>query len=298
MPEELGGGANGWRMESPDGVPVGVQRALLEVVAARGGERALLGLGERVAGVVDQPLLFVMLNARSVIDLLDKEQRFNRFFHSHHRVRIHEHTQDQVVLEHYGFDAAPARVESLFVLGLHLVLFGQIGCSGLSVRFPASDHPDDTLAGPDYGAPPAGNVACWRIAWQRFQARREPMVGLDELLLGQARPRDLSEDESTVARLRRLVEQDLAHRWTVAEVAAGLHTSGRSLQRELSAADTTFSRELERARVEAAKRLLADPKRSVTEIGYVCGFSDGAHFSRRFKALAGLSPAAFRAQRA
>lgn len=285
-------------LASPDGVPVLVQRRLLEAVAARGGDGALLDLAAQLPAVADQPLLFVMLNARSVADLLDKEQRFNRFFHSHHRVRIHELAEGHVVLEHHGADDTPARVESLFVLGLHLVLFEQIGCSGLSVRFVDSEQPERAVTGPPYPAPPAGKVMCWRIAWDAFTARREPMVGLDELLLQQASPRDLSADESLPARLRRLVSQDLAHRWTVAEVAAGLHTSSRSLQRELSSADTTFSRELERARVDMAMRLLADPAHSVTEVGYVCGFSDGAHFSRRFKAVVGEAPVTWRKQRA
>ena len=93
-------------------------------------------LARRMTAAVDQPLLFVMLNARSVSDLLDKEQRFNRFFHSHHRVRIHAQASDHVALEHLGLDDSPARVESLFVLGLHLVLFEEIGCAGLSVSFP------------------------------------------------------------------------------------------------------------------------------------------------------------------
>jgi AraC-like DNA-binding protein len=52
---------------------------------------------------------------------------------------------------------------------------------------------------------------------------------------------------------------------------------------------------------EATKRirelLLEDPSRgwSLTEIGYLCGFSDAAHFSRDFRSSIGTSPSEFRA---
>jgi AraC-like DNA-binding protein len=290
-------GIDAAQLDSPDGVPVELQRRLLAEVARRGGEAALLSLGRVLAGATDQPLLFVMLNSSSVDDFLDKEQRFNRFFHSDHRVRVLERAQRHVVLEHVGERGPPARSESLYVLGLHLELFRLIGCEGLCASLPESDDGDWVLRPPAWDEPPGGQRAHlrWRVAWERFAPRREPMAGLDELLLRQSAPRDLAEAEGTVERAERIVQRDLAHRWTVGEVAAALHTSGRTLQRELSAAGTSFSRLLDRVRVETAASLLRDPERSITEVGYVCGFSDGAHFSRRFKARMGAAPAAWRA---
>lgn len=291
IPADIDGAA----LSSPDGTPVAVQRRLLREVARRGGDGLLLTLGAQMTGMVKEPLLFVMLNARSIADLLDKEQRFNQFFHSHHRIRVLESGQTHVALQHYGLVDTPVRQESLFVLGLHLEMFAAIGCQGLAVSFPQSDAPEQRLSGPPFANPPPGDASCFRIAWKRFVQRREPLPGLDALLLSQAAPRDFAADESIVGRLQRLLATDLAHRWTVAEAAAGLHTSLRSLQRELAAADTAFTREVEQARVAQAKRLLVDPQHSVTEVGYICGFSDGAHFSRRFKAATGVSPAAWRA---
>ena len=93
--------------------------------------------------------------------------------------------------------------------------------------------------------------------------------------------------------VRRLVETDLAKRWVIGEVARALSMSPRTLQRELAARDTSFSSVVEQARVAEASRLLRTNEPSVTEIGYVCGFADTAHFSRRFKVCTGLTPTAF-----
>lgn len=281
-------------LQSPDGVPIAVQRELLEEVARRGGPHVLLELPRAITRTTDEPLLFVMLNSRSVEDFVDKEQRFNHFFHSDHRVRVLERGERHIVLCHRGELDRPVRVESLFVLGIHLAMFDQLGCEGVTACLPRSEQPSRWLALPDKQEPPLGDASEWHIRWERFQPRREPMPGLDELLLAQSAPANLSGDDTTSGRVQRVVLQDLAHRWTLGEVAAALHTSSRSLQRELNACGESFVQLLDRVRVDAAARLLRDSGRSLTEIGYVCGFSDSAHFSRRFKARMGRAPAAWR----
>lgn len=52
---------------------------------------------------------------------------------------------------------------------------------------------------------------------------------------------------------------------------------------------------LRRLRVEAARRLLADPRLSVKEIAARTGFRDTSHFSKVFRRIDGLSPAPYRA---
>jgi AraC-like DNA-binding protein len=50
-------------------------------------------------------------------------------------------------------------------------------------------------------------------------------------------------------------------------------------------------------RLEGARQMLSDPacaRRSVTEIAFLWGFQDAAHFSRRFSARFGASPRAYR----
>ena len=51
---------------------------------------------------------------------------------------------------------------------------------------------------------------------------------------------------------------------------------------------------LRRARVDRARRLLADPDLSIKQVAFRCGFTDPFHFSRVFRRVDGLSPTQFR----
>jgi AraC-like DNA-binding protein len=51
---------------------------------------------------------------------------------------------------------------------------------------------------------------------------------------------------------------------------------------------------LAHVRVRAARERLADPARTVTEVALQSGFFDGAHFTRTFRALEGITPREFR----
>ncbi len=276
------------------GVEVSIQRLLLARVVEVGGEATLLSLGEGLLQARDQPLLFVMLNSSTVADFVDKEQRLNRFFHTDHRVRVHELRDALLELEHGGPRERPHRNESLFVLGIHLACLREIGCSGLQCTLPMSHSPSAPLLNENRLTRPASGAAhVWRFSWERFVPKRAPFAGLDDLLLSQHRPSDFATQHDAEESVQRLVETDLAKRWMIGDVARALATSPRTLQRELSARGTSFSAVVERARVAEACRLLRDHTRSITEIGYVCGFADTAHFSRRFKVCTGETPSAF-----
>jgi AraC-like DNA-binding protein len=47
-------------------------------------------------------------------------------------------------------------------------------------------------------------------------------------------------------------------------------------------------------RIEAARQHLTDPYRTVAEVAAAVGFGDPAHFSRKFKQLAGMTPSEWR----
>ena len=293
VPPELTGDA----LSRSTGVPVETQRQVLEAVALHGGRRAVALLADALRDVRGQPLFYILLNSSSVGDLIDKEQRLNQFLHSHHRVRIHELTARTLELEHYSrYGRRPVAAESLFVFGAHRVLLEEIGCRALRGRLPASIEPDRWVVsdGRIDGEPPDGDASRWHFEWERFEPARQVLVGLDELLLAQAEPADLSADRSAAEDVEQIIRQDLAHRWSLAEVARLCGRAPRSLQRALSAEDTSFSSVLDHVRVAEAARQLRDPALSVTEIGYTCGFADSAHFSRRFKALMGEPPSVWR----
>ena len=81
------------------------------------------------------------------------------------------------------------------------------------------------------------------------------------------------------------------------KVAALMGISSRYLQDLLHSENTTVSEWIWSRRLEKARRDLFDPllaRESITQIALACGFSDLAHFSRRFKAAYALAPREYR----
>jgi AraC-like DNA-binding protein len=80
----------------------------------------------------------------------------------------------------------------------------------------------------------------------------------------------------------------------VAEVAEAMHMSPRTLQRRLEDEETRFGEVLDRARLERAQELLADPDVALIDVAFRLGFSDLATFSRAFKRWTGMPPGQWR----
>lgn len=77
---------------------------------------------------------------------------------------------------------------------------------------------------------------------------------------------------------------------TARYVGVGRRQLERAFSQALGMSPTAFQRGL---RLEYASWLLLNNPRSITETALDCGFSDGAHFSREFRAKFGLSPKQF-----
>ena len=96
---------------------------------------------------------------------------------------------------------------------------------------------------------------------------------------------------------RRLGDPDL----TPARAAQAEGISERYLQKLFEQTGESFSHYLRERRLQRAWAELSNPAalgRSVSEIGYDCGFGDAANFSRGFRERFGLSPRAFRQREA
>jgi AraC-like DNA-binding protein len=121
-------------------------------------------------------------------------------------------------------------------------------------------------------------------------------VRLVRMLLG---PLDAAEaevpfaDDPELKRLRVLLRQN-PRDLTLEGVAKLLGTSVRSLQRKLSGDQTTFSHELQRARVDAAKKWLLTTTDKVEAIAERVGCCSHQHLARLFRRHARESPLAFR----
>jgi AraC-like DNA-binding protein len=105
----------------------------------------------------------------------------------------------------------------------------------------------------------------------------------------------LPETNDVVSDLRRILITRLAQGHSdIESVARSTATSVRSLQRRLAAAGTTYQVLLDSTRREAAGRYLADRALSVSEVGYLLGYSEPAAFHRAFKRWYGSTPQEFR----
>lgn len=101
--------------------------------------------------------------------------------------------------------------------------------------------------------------------------------------------------EPGAARLLAALRANLDRPLRVPEIAARLGLSRVGVQRLAQRSHGTGVAHLhERLRLERAAQLLAGSALSAAAIAVRCGFRDGAHLSRRFRARYGAAPAAWR----
>ncbi|MGC3872219.1 GlxA family transcriptional regulator [Halomonas sp. GXIMD04776] len=102
-------------------------------------------------------------------------------------------------------------------------------------------------------------------------------------------------DNRQVRKAISLIEQHLGELIPIDELAERVGCSRRALERHfretLGVSPQKFSRDL---RLRYGLWLLNFTKKSITEVGERCGFSDTAHFSRNFKDTFGYSPSDIR----
>lgn len=276
----------------------GDQARLLAEIAATQGPAGLLLAGGHLDTVRGDPIVLALTNSNRPDVLLDKIDRLNRFLHSSHRHRVVASTDHSVELEHRSTSAVPpSPFESLFVCGLYLAMLTRIGCRDVTCAFPLASSGDRVVyrAGSIDGTVAIEQTGRWTIGWSGIDPVRA-LPGLDEVVL-----RDLPPDLtvwSVADRVAAVVRSDPSRRWRVADVATELAMSPRTLQRRLAGEASTFSGIVAATRIDVASTLLADPDRSITEVGYLTGFADTAHFSRAFRQATGRSPSGWRHDRA
>jgi AraC-like DNA-binding protein len=104
----------------------------------------------------------------------------------------------------------------------------------------------------------------------------------------------ITADDADLVRLRAMIAERLDA--TIDDAARALGLARRSLQRRLREAGTTWQREIDRARLAAAEKLLCGDER-LTRVALEVGFASLQSFSDWFRVQAGMPPTQWRRQR-
>ncbi|WP_141687245.1 AraC family transcriptional regulator [Pseudoalteromonas lipolytica] len=104
--------------------------------------------------------------------------------------------------------------------------------------------------------------------------------------------------QSTVTQiLRILLEEHLIQgQFSCAVLAKSLNMSEKTLQRRLAKEGTNFSKELALLRKQKSVSLLTETDLSLTEIAFLCGYSELSAFHHAFNRWYGVSPKVYREQ--
>jgi AraC-like DNA-binding protein len=77
-------------------------------------------------------------------------------------------------------------------------------------------------------------------------------------------------------------------------MARQLNMSRRTLQRKLAESNTTYQKLVDDTRRDLALRFMEDPRKSITDVTFLLGFSSQSAFTRAFRRWTGMSPTRFR----
>lgn len=288
-------------------VPLQAYLALLQAARQRAGPTFGWRLGQQAKLTTYGVSGILVLACPTLGEALQQVLRFESLVHDLGRSSV-ETVGDAVVYtwrnDCADHPAAAALVESVFSgihtcaqwlsaqpLGAYRIEFAHPGteplrafvaqASGAQVRFGAAHHricfPAALLALPI----PQANTALLPLLQQHadalLQARHPGEAGI-------------------VAQVRQRISARLGQGAVrLADVAADLALSTRTLQRRLLQAGVAFQSVLDATRHELACHYLRHTAMPVAEVGQLLGFQDGAAFHHAFRAWQGQGPGQFRA---
>ena len=82
----------------------------------------------------------------------------------------------------------------------------------------------------------------------------------------------------------------------LADTAAALHVSPRTLQRKLRAQNTNYQAVLDAVRADTAEDLVTGGRTPLAEVAFVLGYNDQSTFNTAYKRWHGTSPGRARRQ--
>lgn len=280
-------------------LPIELTRRIWQVAEEASGDPTL---GLTMLGYLD-PVDFgelgvVMVAGGSLPDVLHRVARFHRLLTDAMHYEIVEDGDTLSLTIHTNFDPHWRAVEMTagLLLGL-LRLRLNPPPNPLSVSLAFSNPAGQATYEKFFACPVEQDAAATTLVLPLGAYRHTPdgaeVARQFEPLLEQ-RLASLESTTSWCARTSLLIRQRLAEgEPTLAEIAACLHVSTRSLQRHLGTEGKTFQEVLDDARRDLAKQWLsgsAGKLRSLTELALILGFSSSSAFSRAFRRWFGMTP--------
>lgn len=270
---------------------------LQELMDAR-GPGALLELSESFQQKkLLSPLIYILLNSPNPESMIKKMVSYERYFSpSTCRLVIHESGVNYLVAEKVAApEEAPLIAAELFFCGTIEAMLKLLGCEGVKVVWESvrSEQLQKVLKSLDVTPAVVAENTRWRFYWDSYE-RSEQILGLDEFLTSNAQPFIINSNVSVTHRVEEVLTKCLTFRPTMKEVADKLGMSVRTFQRKLHEEGITYSKIYNNLRIKKASRLLRQTNISITEIGFICGYSDSAHFSREFKKVQSMTPLFYR----
>jgi AraC-like DNA-binding protein len=271
---------------------LGAKQKLAEDILTRFGPAPLLRVGQSVTRMAFDPVGAALLAAQGGLAVVERWTRLERYLHTRHPIRVAMESPRVVIMDHRGDPAdPPSPAVDLVLAGVIGGLMQAAGCRDLSITlgdgsvlWPVMEH--DSLV-PDTLMPGSLLTGLWRFAWN------------DEVQNVASSLHLFDQPDAPLARLSRTVtaqvEADLLRVWGLVELARTLGVSARTLQRRLAQDGLTLKKVRRDAQVKRASELLIEGVHGLSAIGFACGFSDAAHFTRVFRMRSGMTPSAFRA---
>jgi AraC-like DNA-binding protein len=273
---------------------LGDKVALSEHVRREHGAAPLLDVGASIASMAGNPLAAALLAARDGPDLFARWNRMERYVHRRHPIVMRHITRTSAVLHHVGDPADPPSVAMNYVLaGLFAHLLAAIGYARVDLaignakrRILVLGDTEDADADVEDLVSEA-ETGLWHFRWNGMAPRSLPAPA------GPCEPATLH--PRVAKRVAMVIAQDLLRSWPLAELAAQLGLSCRTLQRRLQQEGQSIRAIRRNVQVDLASRHLLSSSVPLASVGFAAGFSDLPHFTRAFRKAVGMPPAAFRA---
>lgn len=266
------------------------KNALADQVLAKHGAAPLLRVGTQVTVMASDPIGVALLAARDGPDVISRWQRLERYLHMRHPIRASRISATSADLTHsraVDHDHSPAM--DLVLAGVIAGLLAAVGCADVTLEFgrgaTRTTAIDRGRIRPKGALPPKLATDHWHFIWATLS--RPPAVPFET--------KSVPHRSHLAREIKALFQRDLLNLWSLTNIAHHLGLSTRTLQRRLADEGHTLQGLRRTAQLDHATHLMLTTEHTLTTIGYACGFSDSAHFTRTFKAAVGMPPAAYRA---